>query len=659
MWSVIIVLYLGAVKYTVFSSPPSPVDVVFSSVNLRNVLQWHPGNDTAPNTHFTVQYAIYGDTAEGSGGRRMHWRAVWQCRDTVRSWCDLTNETWDLEQAYYARVRTVGKRGASKWAVTQTRFDPKSDTSFGPPLVSVAMEENSAIIGLKGPMRHQLDSHTPEVPMATLYPQMTYELSVHNARRNQTRHFPMASGLYKYRLMEYDTEYCFSAKTRFFSMPVPCQPSAWHCITTPQDPVIGQLHRVVVGIVVPTVCICMLAVAGYLLCRSLRGEGQKKPHILELTKFHCPPLTFSPEVTKFILITPHSSISSKPPPVTSDPTCPKPQLPAPVLLAHFPSYALQNPGMLPEPEAPWENESVHYGFVEQQGEEGENVWKSDGGGDGDHSDGREDGARDSCERNESGGENDHSATADASQANPYLPQKRQHTHTPTHTQAETFTFVQAHTWSQVQTLLLTQTQASRNALQGRVEGEMEEEKEDRACSGLRINKDPHTGLFHIPLLPQTVKGRRDGVMDGRVEEGKDREEAPLLSPYASQHVEDTPTSHTGQWDYLSDNYAVLGLATEQEMEEEEEEEEDETNCVNWDPETRKLVLPQTETERKREGGMGREEEEERELRLESVLVGQESEEEAETERGMERGRETRWEADEILTNWNLVIPMDQ
>lgn len=34
--------------------------------------------------------------------------------------------------------------------------------------------------------------------------------------------------------MDHKTEYCFSAKTRFLSMPVQCLSSAWHCITSPQ-----------------------------------------------------------------------------------------------------------------------------------------------------------------------------------------------------------------------------------------------------------------------------------------------------------------------------------------------------------------------------------------------------------------------------------------
>lgn len=125
--------------------------------------------------------------------------------------------------------------------------------------------------------------------------------------------------------MEYDTEYCFSATTKFLSMPVQCRSSPPYCITTPAgasraehtggllrynlvctwfvfstthtcmrvrpvflisgspastDPVIGQLLRVVVGIVVPSVCMCTLAVVGYLLHNYLTGKGQKSPYIL-------------------------------------------------------------------------------------------------------------------------------------------------------------------------------------------------------------------------------------------------------------------------------------------------------------------------------------------------------------------------------------------
>lgn len=70
----------------------------------------------------------YGDTIDTGTGRRVNWRPVWHCTETAQSWCDLTEETWDVEQGYHGRVRAVGRKASSKWAVTWRRFDPKSDS---------------------------------------------------------------------------------------------------------------------------------------------------------------------------------------------------------------------------------------------------------------------------------------------------------------------------------------------------------------------------------------------------------------------------------------------------------------------------------------------------------------------------------------------------
>lgn len=56
-----------------------------------------------------------------------------------------------------------------------------SIATFGPPLVSVELEDNTAIVTLKGPMRFQPNNHSPAVSMATLYPQMVYNLSINNS----------------------------------------------------------------------------------------------------------------------------------------------------------------------------------------------------------------------------------------------------------------------------------------------------------------------------------------------------------------------------------------------------------------------------------------------------------------------------------------------
>ncbi|KAI3364411.1 hypothetical protein L3Q82_011198, partial [Scortum barcoo] len=594
------------------SSAPGPVDVVFSSVNLRNLLLWSRENGMQDDAHFTVQYAIYGDSVEGSRGKRVNWRAVRHCTEIVRTWCDLSNETWDLEHGYYARVRASSRRASSKWAVTTIRFDPKSDTSFGPPLVSVDTEDNCAIVTLKGPMRYQPNNNTPAVSMATLYPQMSYNLSIHNTRRGRTSHVPLITSPYKYRLMEYDTEYCFSAKARFLSMPVQCQSSVWHCITTPPDPVIGQLQRVVVGIVVPSVFLCFLVVAGYLLHYYLTGKGQKSPYILSPPSFYPPPLMFCPEVIIRVsdILDPEWPIADPPPGYS--PQCETP----------------------PGPEEPRDNVSVDYGCVSvvrkvnPRGKEGERE-SGHGREEDDNNPGGEHQKRtagDSYEKKEGRVEDRPSAGLCATQAKSYLSQKSTHTHSQTHTPLQAETEISTHARASVVT--------------------------------------------QVKSVPQTQTPQE---IDGGVEEGSQSERAPLLSPYASQNIIDAPTSNADQSDFLPDDYGIVATAHDIEEEDEwEEEEEERSICVNWDPLTGKLVLPEmpmefdaeggsTWREKGREAGMGGEEEaymKKGELTLENVFVRQASEEEAEAKREG-RGGGAGWELDDILTKWDLVISVDQ
>lgn len=48
----------------------------------------------------------------------------------------------------------------------------------------------------------------------------------------------------------------------------------------PPDPVVSQLHSVVVGIAVPLLCVSIMVVIGHILYQYLMGVGQKTPYIL-------------------------------------------------------------------------------------------------------------------------------------------------------------------------------------------------------------------------------------------------------------------------------------------------------------------------------------------------------------------------------------------
>ncbi|XP_038149223.1 interleukin-20 receptor subunit alpha [Cyprinodon tularosa] len=370
MWTELLFLCLSVLHCAVSSSPPTPVNVSFSSVNLRNVLHWSPGSGTPDGTHFAVEYIIYGESTEASKGKRGHWRAVQHCTNIVRTWCDLSLETWDEEKGYLARVRALGRKSSSKWTLTKRRFDPKWDTILGPPLVSVRMKNNSAIITLKGPMRYSPNNDTPPLSMKSFYHRMSYNLSIYIRHRNQMYHFPLDTSQYKYQLLEYNTEYCFFAKSRFLSIPMQCKSSAWHCIITPQDPVIKQLQQVVVGIVVPSLCIFIIGLVSYLLYNYVAAKEQKIPPILK-TFFHQNHSWLPPDYVNLQLA---RIIPVKPPQPTEIPLIvPPPEA----------GYLSQGPHVPQEPEEPMNDSSVDYSFVAPKkagvGDEGTGPSKQDEG----------------------------------------------------------------------------------------------------------------------------------------------------------------------------------------------------------------------------------------------------------------------------------------
>jgi len=275
----------------------------------------------------------------------------------------------------------------------------------------------------------------------------------------------------------------------------------------------------------------------------------------------------------------------------------------------------------------------------------------------------------------------------APQAKSYLSQRPTHTcrqtHRPTHAeQTKESTAVQARVWSQVNPPSPAQTQAQSS--QGSVAGELNIEKKDEELLGLFIRKDPQTGLLSVILNLQTQqkveeKTEVDEKIDGGEEEGSECEIDPLLSAYASQSIKGMPASHSNQPDCLSHGNGVLGPAATQKTEEDyfadEKEEMEGTMCFNWDPKTRKLVLPETKvafnmeewldgptpSERGREDRIAEQNEGKHVprggLKLENVYFRQTSEDEAEALRGEGMGLEE--EEEDILTKWKLVFPVDQ
>lgn len=185
-----------------------------------------------------------------------------------------------------------------------------------------------------------------------------------------------------------------------------------------------------------------------------------------------------------------------------------------------------------------------------------------------------------------------------------------------------------------------------------------------------------TAVFHSPLNVQGKMLKEDGVTAPGMEEKSQDELEPLLSVYAAQNTEYASAAHSEQSDFrLADDSSAMDLEETKkdgDGHEEEEEQARGTIFIDWDPKSGKLVLPELAKwiHRGNEPGNGGEatkggEEEGRggdvmggELLLGGVYVRQASDEEVLAPREPGRDPEGAGEVHDILTKWNLVIPMD-
>ncbi|XP_036624710.1 interleukin-22 receptor subunit alpha-2 [Trichosurus vulpecula] len=119
-----------------------PRRVEFQSFNLQNVLHWHPGSDFTPNnTVYFVQYKIYG---------QKEWTNKEGCWGICELFCDLTNETSDVQEPYYGRVKAASAGTHSNWSMTK-RFLPWWETKIGPPSIHVKQSTRSIQLILHAP----------------------------------------------------------------------------------------------------------------------------------------------------------------------------------------------------------------------------------------------------------------------------------------------------------------------------------------------------------------------------------------------------------------------------------------------------------------------------------------------------------------------------
>uniref|UniRef100_A0A8D2AHZ7 Interleukin-22 receptor subunit alpha-1 n=1 Tax=Sciurus vulgaris TaxID=55149 RepID=A0A8D2AHZ7_SCIVU len=100
--------------------------VKFQSINFENILTWDSGPGSAGDTVYSVEYKTYGQS---------QWLAKAGCQRITGKSCNLTLETGNLTELYYARVTAVSPGGRSATKMTD-RFSSLQHTTIKPPDVT-------------------------------------------------------------------------------------------------------------------------------------------------------------------------------------------------------------------------------------------------------------------------------------------------------------------------------------------------------------------------------------------------------------------------------------------------------------------------------------------------------------------------------------------
>ncbi|XP_048452704.1 interleukin-20 receptor subunit alpha-like [Rhincodon typus] len=250
------------------SPSPAVSNVHFWSVNLQNIVLWELPREKGCKISFSVQYKIYGEK---------DWKNKKECQNITRAYCDLSNETADSEEYYYARVRAISRAGFSDWNKSG-RFNPKVETTISSPKVEVKAGVCSISITLTAPKKWKTNNEAEAISLAKIFHDLKYNLSVTNRKTNKSLIFLEDGNFKKVDTLDHDTTYCVTAQTVEFSFHRISEPSETVCATTPKDPVKQMIKMILLGCVLPVfVSIFLFTLLGCFMYKYVYISDQKQP----------------------------------------------------------------------------------------------------------------------------------------------------------------------------------------------------------------------------------------------------------------------------------------------------------------------------------------------------------------------------------------------
>lgn len=246
-----------------------PLHPHFNSVNTENIFHWSPAENGPQHIRYDVQYCRYGHDEDPI--------PVSHCTGIPHCYCDLTEQTWDVNITYSVRVRSVIGNTSSTWE--GTIFKPFDSTLLGLPSFVTEVEHDVITVRLFPPTLYTAKRNRS---MGDVYPQgLKYIIYVHANDTDRSDKI-LSSGAPVKPAVRPGTIYCISVRVQLHGDARESNITEEKCIKIPTpNPDLETLINTVVGVVGTTITLFVLCFCLAMFCRSYLKERRMTPAVLE------------------------------------------------------------------------------------------------------------------------------------------------------------------------------------------------------------------------------------------------------------------------------------------------------------------------------------------------------------------------------------------
>ncbi|XP_019367952.1 PREDICTED: interleukin-22 receptor subunit alpha-1 isoform X3 [Gavialis gangeticus] len=148
----------------------------FFSTNFENILKWETEGEIPPGTVYNVQYKEYVEKK---------WLNKTECQNISQRFCNLTHETENFTEYYYARVQAMAPNGYSSDWVCSQRFKPKQHTNIGAPEVKYIPNVRSIKFLIQPPYTPLKDEDDHQLNVEDIYSTVEYHMTIFSQSTQQ------------------------------------------------------------------------------------------------------------------------------------------------------------------------------------------------------------------------------------------------------------------------------------------------------------------------------------------------------------------------------------------------------------------------------------------------------------------------------------------